>query len=104
MLTAYQRGTPTDNHPMSLDDLRREFRDRWDIAAIPQGYRAILRETGAAGRSCCMAVRPPSWPSRSAWRRSRHDRAGTCSPAGHGAAGHAGRGCRRCMPRCLAMT
>jgi len=29
----------------ALDDLRREFGDRWDIAAIPQGYRAILRQT-----------------------------------------------------------
>ena len=30
----------------TLDDLRREFGDRWEIAAIPQGYRAILRDPG----------------------------------------------------------
>ena len=35
-----------DDDRTTLDDLRREFGDRWDIAAIPQGYRAILRETG----------------------------------------------------------
>ena len=26
--------------------MRRESGDRWDIAAIPQGYRAILRDPG----------------------------------------------------------
>ena len=26
--------------------MRREFGARWDIAAIVQGYRAILRKTG----------------------------------------------------------
>ena len=31
---------------ITFGDVRREFGDRWDIAAIPQGYRAILRETG----------------------------------------------------------
>ncbi len=31
---------------VALHDLRREFGDRWDIAAISQGYRAILREAG----------------------------------------------------------
>jgi len=30
----------------TLDDVRQEAGDRWDIAAIAQGYRAILRETG----------------------------------------------------------
>jgi len=30
----------------AVDDLRRESGDRWDIAAIAQGYRAILREAG----------------------------------------------------------
>ena len=30
----------------SLDDVRHEFGDRWDIAAIAQGYRAILRDPG----------------------------------------------------------
>ena len=38
--------TPASIHGLTIDDLRREFGDRWDIAAIPQGYRAILRETG----------------------------------------------------------
>ena len=31
---------------MTLSDVTGRFRDRWDIAAIAQGYRAILRETG----------------------------------------------------------
>lgn len=31
---------------VALDDVRREFGDRWDIAAIAQGYRAILRDAG----------------------------------------------------------
>ena len=35
-----------DDDRTTLDDLRRQFGDRFDIAAIPQGYRAILRETG----------------------------------------------------------
>ena len=30
----------------ALDDLRREFGDRWEVAAIAQGYRAILRDPG----------------------------------------------------------
>jgi hypothetical protein len=30
----------------ALDDLCREFGDRWDIIAITQGYRAILRAPG----------------------------------------------------------
>jgi len=47
MPTAYQRRMPTDNHHMTLDNLRREFGDRWEVAAIPQGYRAILRDPGA---------------------------------------------------------
>ena len=37
---------PASIHGLTFDHLRREFGDRWDIAAIPQGYRAILRETG----------------------------------------------------------
>ena len=31
---------------ITLDDVRRELGDRWGIAAIPQGYRAILRDPG----------------------------------------------------------
>jgi len=31
---------------VALHDLRREYGDRWEIAAIPQGYRAILRDPG----------------------------------------------------------
>ncbi len=30
----------------AVDHLRREFGDRWDIAAIAQGYRAVLRDIG----------------------------------------------------------
>jgi hypothetical protein len=30
----------------ALDDLRREFGDRWDIAKITVGYRAIPRDSG----------------------------------------------------------
>ncbi|MGA2830965.1 MAG: hypothetical protein ABSF03_33185, partial [Streptosporangiaceae bacterium] len=29
---------------VALDDLRREFGDRWDITVIPQGYRAVLKD------------------------------------------------------------
>ena len=38
--------TPLPPHDMTVDGLRREFGDRWDITAIAQGYRAILRDTG----------------------------------------------------------
>ena len=31
---------------VALNDLRREFGDRWEVAAIPQGCRAILRDPG----------------------------------------------------------
>ena len=34
---------------ITLDDVRREFGDRWDIAAIAQGYRAILRDPAGRG-------------------------------------------------------
>jgi hypothetical protein len=30
----------------TLDDLYREFGDRWDITEITAGYRAIVRGTG----------------------------------------------------------
>ena len=40
------RGNSAAIYTPALDDLRREFGDRWDVAAIPQGYRAILRDTG----------------------------------------------------------
>jgi hypothetical protein len=30
----------------TLNDLRHEFGNRWDIVAITAGYRAVLRETG----------------------------------------------------------
>ncbi len=35
---------------ITLDDVRREFGEQWDIAAIPQGYRAILRDPGERAR------------------------------------------------------
>ena len=31
---------------MTLGDVTHQFQERWDIAAIPQGYRAVPRETG----------------------------------------------------------
>ena len=31
---------------ITLDDVRREFGGRWEIAAIAQGYRAVLRDPG----------------------------------------------------------
>jgi len=43
---SHLRSLATANDLVTVDDLRREFGDRWEIAAIPQGYRAILRETG----------------------------------------------------------
>ena len=36
--------TPAEK--IALDDVRREFGDRWEIVAIAQGYRAILRDPG----------------------------------------------------------
>jgi len=36
----------TPAEAITLDDLRHEFGDPWEIAAIAQGYRAVLRETG----------------------------------------------------------
>jgi hypothetical protein len=47
MPTACQGGMPTSNHHMAADDLCREFGERREIAAIAQGYRAILREKGS---------------------------------------------------------
>ena len=52
--TAPDNAARTEPHPCrspvasetSLDDMRRESGDRWDIAAIAQGYRAILRDPG----------------------------------------------------------
>jgi len=31
---------------VTLDDVRREFGDRWEITEITAGYRAITREPG----------------------------------------------------------
>ena len=31
---------------LTVDGLYREFGDRWDIAEITAGYRAVVRETG----------------------------------------------------------
>jgi hypothetical protein len=33
-------------HDVALDDLYREIGDRWDIAKITAGYRAVIRDTG----------------------------------------------------------
>jgi hypothetical protein len=30
----------------ALEDLYREFGDRWDISRITGGYRAVIRDTG----------------------------------------------------------
>ena len=35
----------TANDAPTLDDVRREFGDRWEIARITGGYRAIPRDT-----------------------------------------------------------
>ena len=45
MQFAFERGVPLAGHGLTLDDLRREFGGRWQIVAIAQGFRAILRET-----------------------------------------------------------
>ena len=44
--TSHLRSPATASDPVMVDDLRREFGARWDIAAIAQGYRAILRAVG----------------------------------------------------------
>ncbi|HEY4464418.1 MAG TPA: hypothetical protein VGN41_17260, partial [Streptosporangiaceae bacterium] len=47
MTTPADDRTRTSAHPgTTLDDLHREFGDRWDIARITGGYRAIPRDTG----------------------------------------------------------
>lgn len=43
---AGQAPAPPLAHDAALDDVLREFRDRWDIAKITGGYRAILRDPG----------------------------------------------------------
>jgi hypothetical protein len=40
-----QHGPMTEDDT-TLDDLYREFGDRWDITEITAGYRAIVRDTG----------------------------------------------------------
>jgi hypothetical protein len=37
---------PAPGDDMALDDVRREFGDRWDITRITGGYRAIPRDSG----------------------------------------------------------
>jgi len=39
--------TPAEK--ITLDGVRREFGDRWEIVAIAQGYRAILRDPAGGG-------------------------------------------------------
>ena len=46
MQPSFKGEVPLADHGLTLDDLRREFGDQWDIAGIAQGYRAILRDTG----------------------------------------------------------
>jgi hypothetical protein len=38
--------TPANVHDITIDDLRREFGERWEITAIAGGYRAVIRDTG----------------------------------------------------------
>ena len=51
--------TPLPPHDTTVDDLRRESGDRWDVAAIPQGYRAILRAP-AGGAPVVLYGRTPA--------------------------------------------
>jgi hypothetical protein len=44
---------------MGLDDVRHEFGDRWDIVAIAQGYRAVLRDP-AGGVTVVLYGRTPA--------------------------------------------
>jgi hypothetical protein len=46
MQPSFKGGVPLVDHGLTVDDLRREFGDQWNVAAIPQGYRAILRDSG----------------------------------------------------------
>lgn len=39
-------GNAADND-LTLEDVRREVGDRWDLARITGGYRAVIRDTGA---------------------------------------------------------
>jgi hypothetical protein len=38
--------TPASNQDMTIDDLRREVGDRWEVARITGGYRATVRAPG----------------------------------------------------------
>jgi hypothetical protein len=46
MPTSSPRSTSASVSDAAVDVLRREFVEPWDIAAIAQGYRTILRDTG----------------------------------------------------------
>lgn len=37
--------TPATAHDMTIDDLRREAGDRWEVTRITGGYRAVARDT-----------------------------------------------------------
>jgi hypothetical protein len=38
--------TPANVHDITVDDLCREFGERWEITAITGGYRAVIRDSG----------------------------------------------------------
>lgn len=38
--------TPPRTHDMTIEDLRREVGDRWEVARITGGYRATVRTPG----------------------------------------------------------
>lgn len=46
MQPAPGRSAPLPDDGITLDDLRREFGDRWEITPIAGGYRAVMRDTG----------------------------------------------------------
>jgi hypothetical protein len=47
MEPAYGNSTAsTADSPVTLDDVRRQAGDRWDIARITGGYRATIKEAG----------------------------------------------------------
>jgi hypothetical protein len=39
-------GAQATAQDITLDDVRQEFGERWDIVPITGGYRAVIRDTG----------------------------------------------------------
>jgi hypothetical protein len=43
-MAARSATTPASTHDMTIDNVRREVGDRWEVARITGGYRATIKE------------------------------------------------------------